>query len=352
MPMILMLGCFFSSCNFTDSFRTSSPDYEARLPSVPVADKQRGMHVFQYRDGNSFDSLHKINVEWLTFVPYGSQDNIDGHEVNHYRGDSLQIASYDSSWVTRIDNAQLAGFKAFLKPHVWIDNPPVGKWRSDIYTEGKDWETWKDSYRDFIIRYARIAQRSEAEMFCIGAEFTKLSKTYPEYWRTLISEVRTIYHGKLTYAANWYQEYEQVTFWNDLDYVGIQAYFPLTDKHTPSVKKLTRAWNKKLVGLQSLSATTNRPILFTEMGYRSSSGAAIKPWEWVEDPTNNDVQSCENTQANCYQAFFNTIWTQEWFAGVHIWQWRANYDANDKWFANDFTPQGKAAEQIIKEGYR
>ena len=35
-------------------------------------------------------------------------------------------------------------------------------------------------------------------------------------WRRIIGEVRKVYDGKLTYSANWYREFEQITFWMSL----------------------------------------------------------------------------------------------------------------------------------------
>ena len=49
-----------------------------------------------------------------------------------------------------------------------------------------------------------------------------------------------MYSGKLTFGANWYLEYEDVTFWDDLDYIGIQAYFPLTKKENQGVDELVK----------------------------------------------------------------------------------------------------------------
>ena len=155
-----------------------------------------------------------------------------------------------------------------------------GKWRSDIYpTTAEGMETWKASYRDFILRYAIIAEQANAEQFCIGTELTRISLEQPNFWIDLIKEVRTIYAGKITYAANWYEEFENITFWDKLDYVGVQAYFPLTKNKNPTVKEISNGWNQYFPTFKSIYKKFNRPILFTEMGYKSTAGSAVKPWE-------------------------------------------------------------------------
>jgi len=231
-------------------------------------------------------------------------------------------------------------------------NPSEGKWRSDIYPKNdKEWNTWKDSYRDFILRYAKIAESANAEMFCLGAELTQLTKEKEDYWKALIREVRTIYSGELTYAANWYKEYEDIKFWGELDYIGVQGYFPLVKSENPSIDKISKGWKKYSAKLESLHEKFNRQIIFTEMGYKSTACSAIRPWEWLENKDRSDVQYSDTTQANCYSAFFKSIWPKPWFSGVHIWQMRADYQVRTDRKNMDFFPQGKLAEEIISKGY-
>ncbi len=92
-------------------------------------------------------------------------------------------------------------------------------------------------------------------------------------------------------------------------------------------------------------------MLFTEMGYKSTADSAIEPWEWIENTSDKEVAVSFETQANCYEAFFNTIWNKEWFAGVHIWQLRSDYLENSTYGDMDFTPQFKLAERVIAKGF-
>jgi len=201
------------------------------------------------------------------------------------------------------------------------------------------------------ISKAEIAEQTNVEMFCIGTELTRLTTEKPVYWKNLIQEVRSIYSGKITYAANWYNEIEEITFWNELNFVGIQAYFPLVKNKYPTVKQISRGWIKYFPAIESIHKKYNRKILFTEMGYKSTADSAIEPWKWVEDSTIKDNHFSTETQANCYEAFFNTVWKKEWFAGVHIWQLRSDYIDHVGKKNLGFTPQGKPAENIIAKGF-
>lgn len=328
-------------------------DDQPNSHSCVVEEKQKGAHVFGDVDSTDFDFLCRNNIEWFTLVAWSLQENCSSTHVGHHNGDSLMIQSSDSSWLNMLTTVRAAGFKVFVKPHVWINNPAEGKWRSDIFpTNEEHWDLWKASYRDFIIRYAHLAEKGKAEMFCVGMEFSRLAIEKPQYWSDLIREVRSIYSGKITYAANWYEEYEAITFWKDLDYIGIQAYFPLVRYEYPSVEQLSRGWNRYLPTLESIHKKYNRPILFTEMGYKSTSCSAITPWEWVDPPADKGKSFSAETQANCYEAFFNTVWKKDWMAGVHIWQLRSDFEER-KWRINDldFFPQGKLAEEVIAKGF-
>jgi len=346
--MIVCLVAVLSSCHSSDM----KAKYDSGQTVMHTDRKQRGVHLFGRTDTVTVSMLADRNIEWATLVSWASQDDVDSPVVYHHNGDSSLIAETDSRWVSRIQKLRVGGIKVFVKPHVWIDHPSGGKWRSDISpAAAEDWATWAASYRDYILRYARLAEQGGAEMYSVGAELTSLTKDRPRYWSKLIAEVREVYTGKLVYSANWYEEYEHITFWDELDYVGVQAYFPLCDKREPTLAHLRDGWADHLSGLQGVSRRVGKPIIFTELGYKSTALSAKEPWLWEEDPRTDDKECSLQTQERCYQAFFQEVWPQGWFAGVHFWQYRTDHDANDHYYDLDFTPQGKPAEGVLIEAF-
>lgn len=318
-----------------------------------VVDQQRGAHVFGRLDSANVQQFKKNNIDWITLVPFCSQESHDSPELRHRQKDSMDLVRSNMRWVEQIQVAHNAGMKVFIKPHIWLHTESTDKWRSDIYpANDADWQTWQESYRDYILRYARVAEEGQAEMFCIGTELTRLSLEKPKYWRNLIQEVRTIYSGKITYAANWYQEYENLTFWDELDYIGIQAYFPLTSNENPSLAQISKGWSKHISVIEKVSKRYKRKVLFTEMGYKSTRDSAIKPWVWIDYSNIKKEQESQETQARCYQAFFDAVWPQNWMAGVHLWQMRSDHIKGELGSNLDFTPQGKMAEGVIKAGFK
>jgi hypothetical protein len=136
-----------------------------------------------------------------------------------------------------------------------------------------DWKEWEQNYRDYIISYAQVADSLNVELFCIGTEYRLAVRQRLEFWHGLIKEVKEIYDGKLTYAANW-DNYQKVGFWDDLDYIGIDSYYSLSEQKEPTVAHLKEQWQPIKMKLQAFSKEENRPILFTEFGYQSVDYAA------------------------------------------------------------------------------
>ena len=318
-----------------------------------VADslRQRGIHVFGRVDSSDLSAIADLNIEWVTLVAWADQDDIDSPMVRYGRKDSIHMARQDSSWLSRIGLLRSAGFKVFVKPHVWISNTEEGKWRSHIFPKSQaDWQSWSESYRSFILWYAEVAESAGVEMFCIGTEFSRLALEKPEFWVSLIADVRAVYSGELTYAANWYEEYEHIRFWHLLDHIGVQAYFPLSQESYPTVQAVRHGWNSHLSKLEQLSRNVGKPVLFTELGYKSSSIAAAEPWQWAESLSHTDTIHSSQTQVGCYQAFFSEVWPQPWLSGVHLWQWNTGYN---RWVHGDpdFFIQGKPAEAMVRTGF-
>jgi hypothetical protein len=105
-------------------------------------------------------------------------------------------------------------------------------------------------------------------------------------WRRLIEEVRQVYSGKVTYAAN-FDQVEHVGFWDALDFIGVNAYFPLRDRLEPDAAsgdmpgQFLERWREILARLDALRAELgerSKPVLVTELGYTSRRGSTLQPW--------------------------------------------------------------------------
>ena len=112
----------------------------------------------------------------------------------------------------------------------------TAQWRGDFNPSNPD--AWFQSYTQFITHYARIAQEEGVEGFVMGTEFKTLTtnRAHDARWNAVIAAVRAMYTGILTYAANATfpaDEFVGVSFWNQLDLIGLDAYFNLTASTRP-----------------------------------------------------------------------------------------------------------------------
>lgn len=269
----------------------------------------------------NFDVLIENNVEWISQTPFAYMPEYNKPELT-YSG--TREGSWGGNDVGLIHTTKLAhhcGIKVILKPHIWLRNRD-GKWRSDIaMASQKEWDEWFGNYSKMILHYAQVAEEGSMDALCIGTEILQASTFHENAWRELIHKIRNVYSGQLTYAANFYKEYENIKFWDALDFIGVQAYFPLSSKTNPSVNDLKKAWKKPMKKMKRLADKYKKPIVFTEVGYRNTIDAAKEPWLWPRqvDPVEGIIS--EEMQAKCYQALFESLWSEEWFGGVYIWKW-------------------------------
>ena len=107
-------------------------------------------------------------------------------------------------------------------------------WRGEI-TGGSAWFNNAGGYGDYIRHMADIAQEKNVELFSMGVELETV-QTQEANWRSLVGDVRSRYNGKLVYGANWGNPAigNTVNWWDAVDYVGIDAYYPLTGVNNPT----------------------------------------------------------------------------------------------------------------------
>lgn len=298
--------------------------------------------------GDSITQAHvnpvkKVHANYVALMPFGSIKSITSPEIrfNSNRQWFGETEKGIKQYAGQFKKNQIA---ILLKPQLWVWQ---GEYTGFIMMNSEDdWQKLEAAYERFILYYATIAEELHVAAFCIGTELEKFVVNRPKYWQKLIQKVKKNYKGKLTYAANW-DEFKRVSFWKELDYIGIDAYFPLTDKKNPTVQDFELGWKPHKKEIIRIQKQFNTPILFTEFGYRSVNFTGKEPWD------SNRVAGEVNLQAqvNGLQAIYNQFWKEDWFAGGFVWKWFHKYNevgGNDN---NRFTPQNKPAEVLIKQLY-
>lgn len=280
-----------------------------------------------YENPASVDMLRQLpayGVDAIALIPYGFVPR-DGKAIRKApkRGN---LESEDGIEILAAEAHKL-GLRVMLKPHVWRLQGKPAMARAEAVE-------WLREYKPYIEHYARFAERIHADTFCIGTELRALTQQEAE-WRDIIAAVRAVYRGPITYAANHGEEFETIKFWDAVDFIGIDNYYPLEDGY--GAAKLTAV-------IEKVQQKYGKPILFTEAGYGAHKDSHKEPWE---DETQKPLDLDE--QAQSYEALMNAMKDKPWFRGVYWWKVGTNgYGGPDN---NSMTPWRKPAMDVVKRFY-
>jgi hypothetical protein len=230
---------------------------------------------------------------------------------------------------------------------------------------------WFDNYTAYAVHYAQLSQKYHLPYFIFGNNLvditTDTNNTGPGsygasgapgeqlqcqgrrdcQWRHVINAMKSQsytdyqgqkqtgggYQGKLIYGASWGGadvgpvEFEHITWWDALDFIGVSGFFPLTKNAAdPPVQTLIDAWHGKqddldlagqgdIIGrLNAVVQKYKHPLLFTEAGYESAPGSNTAPG--AAEQTASDTLE----QANDMKALLQALTPQAapWFVGI-LW---------------------------------
>ncbi len=294
----------------------------------------------------SRDALSQNGGNWAGVLVTWYMPTASSTTIGALTSGNGPLSPSDSDVVTAISELHNKGLKVMLKPHVDVLD---GSWRGAI--QPSDVNAWFASFNTFILHFAQLAQANGVEMFCFGTEYRSMSGVANlANWTNTITQIRATYTGLLTYAANASStsgdEYTTVSFWNQVDVIGLDGYFSLTNHADPTLRELIQAWSSNKNGENIVAAVQNfagahpnQPVIFTEIGYRSVAGGNINPWDFM---TGNTVDDTE--QRNCIEAMYE-VWSQQTsIKGNFWWAWPVPQPnlATD----TDYSTWGKPAEVI------
>lgn len=219
-------------------------------------------------------------------------------------------------------------------------------WRGALMTNNdQDWDTFVREYERYVLDYARIADSLNVELFCIGTEMKRTALEKPGFWQSLINKVRAVYSGPIVYAANW-DSYDKITFWDDLDYIGVDAYFPLSKLQNPGYNALKSGWDSNKAKLQKLAKKYGKPIILTEWGYQNEDYAGAEPWDNKRFKEGNELNN--EAQRDAYRSMFESVWNEPWMKGVFVWRWSEYKGVRN---TPNYSPRDKPAADVLRKWF-
>jgi len=313
------------------------------VPLLSFSQKMKGICFSSPKNEIQKGDIQEIadmNANWIGFVPYAY---IDSGKVLYdldiqWKGERIEEIRKG------IQFAHELGLKVMIKPDVWILD---GSYTGRYSPPNNDWETLENGYFTYLQKLLQLAIEEEVELLCLGSEWGRFAKNRPSFWGHLIAEVRKQYKGLVSYCANW-DDFESFPFWEQMDLIGIDWYAPIATTSNAKFKSLLKGWKKNTKSLQAYYEKTGKKIFFPEFGFKSTERSVVKPWQFEDDSAES-----EEAQNNGFKTYFKTIWKKDWYAGGFVWEWYADHDEESGFpRETDYTPQGKLAEQTIREGYR
>lgn len=284
----------------------------------------------------TFESLDNLisrtNANLIILVPNGLQDTPQSEEIDF----SSEATMSDEELIGVVEYAHKKGIKVALKPTANCRN---GTWRAHINFFDEDvpcepkWKNWFWAYTDFQLHYAEIAEKTGCELFIAGCEMVQSERREKE-WRKLISDIRGVYSGLVSYNTDKYQEHN-VKWWDCVDIISSSGYYPIND------------WENQLDRIEKVVRKFNKPFFFAECGCMSTKGSNLVPNDWS---VRGDIDL--EGQAAWYSAMFDACGRRDWVEGFAVWDWCGKqYPISKAETHGGYEIYGKPAEKVVADFY-
>jgi hypothetical protein len=287
----------------------------------------------------------QLGANWISLTPFGRVADLSPTGV------SLTFEQpFEENRVAvgrAIDQAHAAGLRVLLVPHLWVES---GGWRGEL-DPGDDeaWARFARSYAGFLKAWAEVARDHHVEMLALGVELrTWVTTTHAASFVALAREVRALYPGLLTYASNW-DDVDDAVMLGELDLIGVNAFFPLTEKAGATRAELVQGGERVAERLRAVAERWGKPIVLTEFGYTTRADPALRPWEWPDGMRHVTVD--EEAQADAYFGLLAPLMREAWLAGAFVWRLYADPHDLSQEAEWGFSPRGKLAELVLRDAY-
>jgi len=301
----------------------------------------------------SIQAMKDANINMValnTFSFIEDQDDTGPVTLDTTASSRTNYSTDDAGLVEGIRYIRAQGMDVFFKPNLDLKD---AQWRGKIPAS----DGFFRSYKEWMVSRAVVAQSNGVSILSVGTEFNG-AQGDEAAWRDIVAAVREVYDGQLTYSAN-HDSYQEVAWWDAVDMIGIDAYFPLTENEDdePSKPTIQQRWvdqGEQIGMFRNKANLRTMPVIFAEAGYRSATGATT---ESGHDGGANQGDRRDNVnldlQADAYDALLGIMGGHrfDWWQGAFFWNWEVNPRDNEDTY-NSWTPQGKPALQVMTEFYQ
>lgn len=285
----------------------ADPAWAARIHGITLSTHGSGQDWGGPGLEPALEAMIEVGADWIAIHPYA---RIEDDGTVRFRP---LTGTPRPEWIERpLAQAHRRDMKLLVKPHLGYWGSGFA-WRGEIrFDDPAARERFRRTYRAWIIDVARATV--DADGFCVGTELDAMLDQ-EAWWRDVIADVRAATPAPLSYAANW-THYREVPFWDALDVIGIQAYFPLTESTQPTEREIRTAWRRILDEVGAYGRERGQHVVFTELGYNRSYRTAARPWD-----DHTDGPDAEAIQALCLRVALEEIEREPRVIGSFLWKW-------------------------------
>ncbi|HSC89650.1 MAG TPA: hypothetical protein VLC09_20345 [Polyangiaceae bacterium] len=289
--------------------------------------------------------VQRLGGNWISLTVFGRVWDLDATGVDP--SFEAPFEETQRNIEASVRDAHARGLRVLLVPHLWVESR---RWRAEMAPGGDaEWARWSQSYRRFVLGWAQVAEKSGVDLLAAGVELRSWVTTprAPSF-AAIVRDVRSVYSGPLTYAANW-DDAEDTVIWGELDVIGINAFYQLHWEDDATREQLWAGGERVAEQVAALGRRYQKPVIFTEFGYVARKNTAIKPWLWPEEL--DAVVMDQAAQAEAYDALLSAVTRVPEFAGLFVWRMYADVADLSQEPDWGFSPWGKQAQQVLSATY-
>lgn len=201
-----------------------------------------------------------------------------------------------------------------------------------------------------LVNLANICEKYGVKILSIGKGYSSYYSVYSDsYMRDIITAIRKVYSGKITYSAS-IEEANKITWWDACDFIGINFYPIISTENLVDINTLFNGYfliNEQDVindspynFLKKLYEKYNKQIYITEFGMEMGTSSQGQINQML---MNSDV-NWEEIQYKAYKSFIKFITNCDFISGCNFYGDCIDYD---NW--NDVKIRGNdKIESLIK----
>ena len=296
----------------------------------------QGLSIAGFKDRELFSSLDHLIATGANNVTIAPQVFMGPPNSSYIEPVNTRYGHQLTDIARAIEYLVNAGITVSIKPNLL---PEDGSWSAKIAPE--DPELWFQNYKDVLLAYAQLAEDTGVAVLYLTNEMKSMivNPLYTDYWLDVIASIRDVFSGGISLNATINDcgrdsegiansEVMNIPFADQLDFVGVSFYLPLTDKDDPTEGELESAWYGNRDGvnlievLKDIYRQYGKPVMISEIGYMSRDGVNRRPWD-LKTVGVVDYQE----QADLFEALMQVLTREglsaeeDWLRGVSIWAW-------------------------------